>query len=219
MANKKQCCPPVVDDVPAWFMTFSDVITLLMTFFILLLTFASSETEKFQRMQTVMFGGGSATGVVGDRLGIHDKDAYVMRQRPLAARRTLRGSEMPPIYSDASLESVAGGLEALDQPTESDERTRYAILASLPLLVDEDGTLSPLGRRQFTQLAQQVRRLAMEATLEFSGPSWQPRVMSLREFLVTEGHVPVAQVRVASGGAPLPAPHFLRIVIDEPPGK
>ena len=35
--------PPKPDEIPAWFMTYSDVITLLMTFFILLLTFATQD--------------------------------------------------------------------------------------------------------------------------------------------------------------------------------
>ena len=86
MARKKDCCPPQVGDVPVWFMTYSDVITLLMTFFILLLTFASSEPEKFRRMQSVMFGGASGTGSAGGELDALDNDAYVLRQRPPASR-------------------------------------------------------------------------------------------------------------------------------------
>ena len=46
-------------------MTFSDVITLLMTFFILLLTFATNEPESFSRIETSMFGGGG-TGTISD---------------------------------------------------------------------------------------------------------------------------------------------------------
>ena len=44
------------DDVPAWVMTFSDVITLLMTFFILLLTFATNTPETFDRLRIAEVG-------------------------------------------------------------------------------------------------------------------------------------------------------------------
>jgi len=54
---------PNSGDIPAWFMTYSDVITLLMTFFILLMTFSTTEPENFGRMQVVMFGGGNSSGV------------------------------------------------------------------------------------------------------------------------------------------------------------
>ena len=65
MAKEKEFeMPP---DIPSWVMTFSDVITLLMTFFILLLTFASNTPEKFEQVQVSMFSGGGATGIVGRR--------------------------------------------------------------------------------------------------------------------------------------------------------
>ena len=43
--------PEPPDDVPLWFMTYSDVITLMMTFFILLLTFSTSDPERFEQMK------------------------------------------------------------------------------------------------------------------------------------------------------------------------
>ena len=52
MARQKPF-PEPKDDIPAWFMTYSDVITLLMTFFILLLTFATTEPERFRKIDIV----------------------------------------------------------------------------------------------------------------------------------------------------------------------
>ena len=60
----KKCKCEKAADIPEWIVTYSDTITLLMTFFILLLTFATSEPEKFQQLQSVMFGGSRATGMV-----------------------------------------------------------------------------------------------------------------------------------------------------------
>ena len=114
--GKEKPLPPPADDIPAWFMTYSDVITLLMTFFILLLTFATSEPESFERMQMTVFGGGGATGIAGETDTPLDKDAIVARFRPKSSRVTVRGSETPPRDREPVSTSLAKGLEGLHEP-------------------------------------------------------------------------------------------------------
>ncbi|MDH5298663.1 MAG: OmpA family protein [Desulfobulbaceae bacterium] len=46
MAEKKKKCPPV--GAPAWMCTFSDMMSLLLCFFILLLSFATMDATKFE---------------------------------------------------------------------------------------------------------------------------------------------------------------------------
>ncbi len=41
-------CPPCAPGLPAWMATFSDLVTLLLTFFVLLLSFAKTETAKYE---------------------------------------------------------------------------------------------------------------------------------------------------------------------------
>jgi chemotaxis protein MotB len=41
-------CPECVKGLPAWMATFSDLVTLLLTFFVLLLSFAKTETQKYE---------------------------------------------------------------------------------------------------------------------------------------------------------------------------
>ena len=41
-------CPPCKPGAPGWLATFSDLCTLLLTFFILLLSFAKTETAKYE---------------------------------------------------------------------------------------------------------------------------------------------------------------------------
>lgn len=41
-------CPPCKPGLPAWMATFSDLVTLLLTFFVLLLSFAKTETAKYE---------------------------------------------------------------------------------------------------------------------------------------------------------------------------
>lgn len=41
-------CPPCKPGLPGWMATFSDLVTLLLTFFVLLLSFAKTETAKYE---------------------------------------------------------------------------------------------------------------------------------------------------------------------------
>jgi chemotaxis protein MotB len=43
-------CPPCEEGAPAWMATFADLATLLMTFFVLLLSFANMDVVKFREM-------------------------------------------------------------------------------------------------------------------------------------------------------------------------
>ena len=43
-------CPPCDEGAPAWMATFADLATLLMTFFVLLLSFANMDIVKFRQM-------------------------------------------------------------------------------------------------------------------------------------------------------------------------
>ncbi len=48
MAADAPKCPPCKPGAPGWLATFSDLCTLLLTFFILLLSFAKTETAKYE---------------------------------------------------------------------------------------------------------------------------------------------------------------------------
>ena len=43
-------CPPCKSGAPAWMATFADMATLLMAFFVLLLSFAETEVPKFKQI-------------------------------------------------------------------------------------------------------------------------------------------------------------------------
>lgn len=145
-------------DIPVWLMTFSDVITLLMTFFILLLTFATNQPETFERMQVAMFAGGGATGIAGPSQKPLDQDSILLRMRPRSGRITMRGAEMPPVNSDPVLQSLAKGLQGLEEEERRDLATSHAASIPLSLLVDESNGVTAMGKQQLKMLARHVRR-------------------------------------------------------------
>lgn len=162
----KKCRCKTAAEIPAWFLTYSDVITLLMTFFILLLTFATQEPENFAQMKTSMFGAGGGTGMAGEKAESLDQDSLVLRERPQSSRLTLEGSEIPPTYSDPAYESVSAGVAALDDPEAYEQFQKYDINLSLPLLVENQTELTALGRQQVRMIGRQLVKLPLLATFE-----------------------------------------------------
>ena len=169
MARDRQPPPDTSGDVPAWFMTYSDVITLLMTFFILLLTFATSEPETFTRMQVAMFGGGGATGIAGPKPESIEEDSFVIRRRPISGRLTDRGTETPPMYTDPLRQSVSAGLQSLEDSEEVEDADQRAVDLSIPLLFDAPDSLSRTGQKLVRLLGTQMARMKLLLRIEIAG--------------------------------------------------
>ncbi|MEO1983965.1 MAG: flagellar motor protein MotB, partial [Fuerstiella sp.] len=154
---KKCKCPEPKGQIPAWFMTYSDVITLMMTFFILLLTFASNEPEFFAKVQMVSFGGGGSTGAASEAEDLLDNDSVVVRQRPNSAAISIRGSETPTVHTEPVLESVSRGLKSLDHPDLLANANRVVIETNMSMMRDEDGEITEQAVTQLRMLAQQLK--------------------------------------------------------------
>jgi len=206
MSSEKCRCPPPPMEIPKWFVTYSDVITLLMTFFILLLTFASSEPEELEKMQAASFGVVGSPGVVGSRPDAVDRNSPSVRYRPNIGRRTSRGSEVPPADIMPIGESAAKGLEALENSDEMASAERISTETLIAVLKDENGRMTPAAVQQFRMIAVQLRSLPLLAELQVSGPDDLDFTVGVARYLQDELQVPSGQLAVsvgipASGGA------------------
>ncbi len=79
MADQK--CPPCKAGAPAWMASFADMCTLLLTFFILLLSFAKTETAKYEAAMGSIrnaFGGNVLKAGEVVQLGKSPSDALTM---------------------------------------------------------------------------------------------------------------------------------------------
>ena len=180
--NEVPADPP--EDIPAWFMTYSDVITLLMTFFILLLTFSTTEPERFEKVTQTIFGSDGATGINGHKHDKLDRDAWSKRVRPRAARIAMDGSEMPPITSDPASKSKGRGLEAAtDEEKKKDIMKSYSFVMPLPELVNENLNLTQRGLQVTAKLSPQLRSLPVHCAIEFSTKSMADRATALTHHL------------------------------------
>lgn len=195
MARQKPPDPPG-DDVPGWVMTFSDVITLLMTFFILLLTFATNQPETFDRVQVAMFGGGGSRGFVSDAEGM-TKDAVLMRQRSRAGRIFREGTETPPIYSDPELTTMANGIAGLEENEYRELLTTHRIAADLARFIDADNQITSAGNQKLRMLAIQLKKLPLQLDLAVHDEASLSRALTLAEHLTKTNQVTETQVGVA----------------------
>ena len=198
---KEKAPPPPADDIPAWFMTYSDVITLLMTFFILLLTFATTEPERFEKIQVAMFGGAGATGIAGDPPEGIEQDSWATRTRPPSARMCLRGSEMPPIHSDPSQTSPSDSIAGLESDKFDDLADQYVILVNVHQMVSSTGEIFATGRQQAIMLSKQMFRLPMHVTFEASNEENLKRAVVFANYIFKKHKIKPGQmgVRLVSG--------------------
>lgn len=194
-------------------MTYSDVITLLMTFFILLLTFASDEPESFERMKMSMFGGKGSVGLAGDNLEAMDQESLVVRMRPKVSRLTMRGTETPPTYTDASFESLDMGLKELEESSDLAQLQRFVLEPPLSAFVTESGQLTNIGDQHLRLFATQMRRLPLEMRLEVAEESDLSGVIRICESLTHQFQVPPGSVSAGIANPGSKPPRGLRITI------
>ncbi len=216
MANDTPDDPP--EDIPAWFMTYSDVITLLMTFFILLLTFATTEPERFEKVTASVFGAAGATGVAGHEHDKLDRNSWSQRIRPRAARIAMQGSEMPPIEKEMTTKAIGRGLEAIsEQASQKDVMKSYAFEMPLDKLVDRNLKLTQRGTQVAAKLSAQLRSLSIHCTFEISDRDMDQRVCALADYLY---HVERARPgQIGTSVADNVTSRMVRIVIEKYEGN
>lgn len=194
-------------------MTYSDTITLMMTFFILLLTFATAEPEKFEQIQSAVFTFGGRNGVAGkNRSGI-DRDAISLRYRPASGRLTNQGSEMPPLHSDPVQVAVAQGLTALQVESDLAREQQFEFDISAPLFIGTDGKPTAVARQQLGMLARQMQRIPLSARLEVTDPADLPAAVEMVSSLSDLFQIHSGRLSVSVAPADTAQTRNLRLVI------
>lgn len=213
MSRKARPAPPK-DDIPPWFLTYSDVITLLMTFFILLLTFSTTEPEKFDQVERSITNTTAATGLTGVVIRGMKRESWVSRVRPPSARIAMRGAEMPPMMSVPVSESFGLGLQALspDEATFS-EMTSHYFDVDANRLFDSQGDITPQGRQLCKHLASLLQNIPFQASLQFSADEHVPQLAHLMAYLFEVERARPGQVAMTRLQTDQLAPTKLRIHI------
>jgi chemotaxis protein MotB len=216
MSKGKNCCPAPVGEIPSWFMTYSDVITLMMTFFILLLTFASNEPEFFSTFQVVAFGGGGSTGMASPSENFVNQDVPIARYRPNAARKATRGSETPPMETDAVQHTLSKGLKALEQTNLLADADRIRLLSPMSIMRTDEGELTAHAIQQIKMLAPQLINMPVELGFRTSSREDADFCIMVALAMFEDLGVPLGRISVSTVAAStIPRGHLEMILTRE----
>jgi hypothetical protein len=161
-----------------WLVTYSDMVTLLMAFFLCILTFSSLAGSR--------------------KNGSQEREAAVWRPR---LRSSPDGAAaMEPLYRQPSREMRARILQALDGAARTPLSDNFAIRLPLNLLFEEGEQLSSSGMRLLHVLAVNLRDLPYDLQFHVGHAGDTARAVQLCHFLMAaEGYEPA---RLAAGRQP-----------------
>ncbi|MHC4324073.1 MAG: flagellar motor protein MotB [Planctomycetota bacterium] len=196
--ERKQIAAEDDQGAPEWMVTFSDCMTLLLTFFVLLLSFSSFDNRVFRRLKV---GYSTALTTISPVLR-SDRDAlfYMLTVRHLAELR--KGSEKP--TSDEILQ------DGLMKETEFvDLQGGMAFLISSEKLFWGKGTtLSPGGRHIMDTMALFLRRVPSRIVVSENGQAGDissenfglPRAWVVMEYLTTHRNLDCERFSISAAG-------------------
>ncbi len=129
---------------PAWMMTYGDTITLLLTFFVLMMTFVGPEEENVQLIAKGFRGGGvSGAFAVSDAQRNPGND----QRRLTSAMVSEEGAEKPPMNEDQCISELSTYYPELEIGRLKEMKGARVLRVPLSTLLRSDGGLSPRGEK------------------------------------------------------------------------
>jgi hypothetical protein len=184
-----------------WIVTYSDMVTLLMTMFIVIVTFGGKEGKGTKKYDSLL-GGKSGTGATGPSSGKEaDLRAVLLRFTPLG-RTVVRGSENAPLYVDPANDWTDSALRALDGPELGTMADNYTLRVPLSFLFTSPDRLSSSGKHLLDLIARNVRSLPYDLQIQVTDPRHTAQATRVSHYLFQfaafiPGRLGVALVRTA----------------------
>jgi len=163
MSLGKQPDPP--RGVPNWLVTFSDVMSLLLTFFVMLLTFSTQDREQFDKASGSLRG---AMGVVMPDIGRLPRTGMLKDRHFTVGRHTPAGMDFPPEFEPLAYEVSGLNVRLRNQKIGATIHMlalSRGVLVRIPsgLVFEKDSSrLAPNGQRLLDTVAEVVRELPNE---------------------------------------------------------
>jgi hypothetical protein len=141
--GRKQSVADESPGAPEWMVTFSDCMTLLLTFFVLLLSFSSFDDKVFLRMESAFSQGLSSLGLQA----VREYDALTPTPRIIHEQDPDKGSDKPTV--DGRYESnPSESLDFLDF-----QNQKVFLVPSDKVFLGMGIRMSPHGRQMLTDVA------------------------------------------------------------------
>jgi chemotaxis protein MotB len=196
--EKKQTLPDEEPGAPEWMVTFSDCMTLLLTFFVLLLSFSSFDNRIFRSLKVVYSK--ALTSITPLRQS--DRDALSSLPPIKIIAELDKGSEKP----TSSQESQDG---LLKETKMVDLTTGMAFLISSKKIFWAKGsTLSQEGRHLLDLMASYLRESPCRIVISENGPRKDntgeyfglPRAWAVLEYLTNEQNLDNDRLSISAEG-------------------
>ena len=171
---------------PGWMVTFSDCMTLLLTFFVLLLSFSSFDEKVFRRLQASFFN--ALPGAIQSDEA--NRDAVLPTEQIEETPELIKGSEKPTL--------IKGLKDNLKEDTPTDFRRLKVFSISSERIFWGRGTLiSAEGRRIMTKMASFLKEVPTRVVVSENGLGSEEgaeqlglsRAWAVMEYLTTEHNI------------------------------
>ncbi len=161
MARKnKQQGPDEAAGAPEWMVTFSDCMTLLLTFFVLLLSFSSFDEEVFWKLKVIF-----ANALPGIDIPIsRDKSAFMGTRVIQHTEEVDKGSEKPTL----TRENV-NNLKKDTQDTDFNKRKVF-LISSEDIFWGKGRVISFEGRKTLSTMASFIKEVPSRIVISENGP-------------------------------------------------
>jgi len=165
---------------PEWMVTFSDCMTLLLTFFVLLLSFSSFDDKVFRNLRMIFMKALPAVSKPDEG----NRDAFLPTEKIETTPDLLEGSEKPTLIRILE--------DNLKEETPADFRSRKVFSISSERIFWGKGTLLSLeGRRIMTKMASFLKEVPSRVVVSENGSQdteqlGLPRAWAVVEYLTTE---------------------------------
>lgn len=213
MARPKKETPPEAEaGAPQWMVTFSDCMNLLLTFFVLLVTF--SEFSQQQQADALSFGSAmrSVFGPPVEMSGSKDESAMLPKPRVVNTEQPDFGSETP---TNSTSPPRDGGINENLQAADY-RRHKVFLVPSKKVFLGRGRALSPDGRYFLAVMAAFLKDAPNAIVVSENGPQGQPggmdaalaRTMAVIDYFVSMENLDRRRFSVATESiAPPEEPH------------
>jgi len=181
--GSKKAEPDEAPGAPEWMVTFSDCMTLLLTFFVLLLSFSSFDEKVFRKLQSSFFNTLPEVSQTDEK----NRDAVLLTEQIEETPELTEGSEKPTL--------IRGLEDNLKEDTPADFRRWKVFLISSERIFWGRGTLiSAEGRRIMTKMASFLKEVPNRVVVSENGPAGEegaeqlglPRAWAVMEYLTSK---------------------------------
>ncbi len=184
MGSRKPAGSDGGPSAPMWMLTFSDCMTLLLTFFVLLVTFSSFDEEVLGSFASAM----RKAFTVIPPSGQPDTSAFLPTEQVWASEELDKGSEKPTLTR-----GQRGVLKGYTQPVDFHSK-RVFLIPSQKVFLGKGMVLSPDGRGILAAMASFLKETDGRIVISESGPQQDqnsrypglPRAWAVIDYLVTQ---------------------------------